>query len=90
MCTGCGLCITECPADAIALRGRIAQIDMDECIRCGACHKICPRDAVRHDSDQVPLSVEENLKAAERLLGKCGSDEAKQRYLDKYLLSAVR
>jgi NADH:ubiquinone oxidoreductase subunit F (NADH-binding) len=46
-CTGCGLCIRECPQDAI--RGERKEphaIDQELCIRCGICHDVCSFDAV--------------------------------------------
>ena len=43
MCTGCGICIEECPVKAIALTddGQ-ASINDDFCIRCGRCIDACP------------------------------------------------
>ena len=70
LCTGCGICIAQCPVDAITLeRGRRAEINETECIRCGRCHDACPRDAVRHDSERVPQEVAGNLQWVRRLLG---------------------
>ncbi|MGM0441955.1 MAG: DUF362 domain-containing protein [Elusimicrobiota bacterium] len=87
-CTGCGICVEQCPVDAIFLdTGEIAEINMDECIRCGECHGICPREAVMHDSLKIPERVEENLKTAERLLKKCPSEDYKVSYLNKYIKS---
>ena len=37
-CTGCGLCLTVCPHQVIALTdGRAAVKDRDACMECGAC-----------------------------------------------------
>lgn len=69
MCTGCRICITECPVDAIALNSDgLAEIDDAECIRCGRCHDVCPQEAVRHDSEQIPQNVAENLRWVRKLL----------------------
>jgi len=69
MCTGCGLCVKDCPVDAIALNGAgLAEIDEAECIRCGRCHDVCPRDAVRHDSERIPQEIVENLQWVRTLL----------------------
>ncbi len=88
MCTGCEICIEECPADAISMEDKgFARIDMDECIRCGTCHDICPQEAARHDSEKVPEKIQENVKTAKRLLKKCETEEAIIGFLDKYLKS---
>lgn len=86
VCTGCGICVENCPADAILMEaGKTAEIDMSECIRCGDCHDICPQEAVRHDSEKIPEKTETNIKTARRLLEKCGTKEAKIKYLGKYI-----
>jgi len=70
MCTGCSLCVKECPVDAIALNAEgLAEIDEVECIRCGRCHDVCPQDAVRHDGERIPQEVTENLRWVRQLLG---------------------
>ena len=69
-CTGCSLCIKECPVDAIALSAEgLAKIDEAECIRCGRCHDACPQNAVRHDGERIPQEVAANLQWVRRLLG---------------------
>lgn len=46
-CSGCGLCMDECPADAIVLDDDgIAVVDGDECTECGACVDVCPNVAI--------------------------------------------
>ena len=70
ICTGCRLCIEECPVGAIELNADgFAEIDDAECIRCGRCHDVCPQDAVRHDGERIPQEVAENLRWIRRLLG---------------------
>jgi ferredoxin len=68
MCTGCGICITECSAGVILMDGDIAFIDEENCIRCGVCHDICPVEAVRHDGERIPDEVQANLDWVKELL----------------------
>lgn len=68
MCTGCGICVEECCADAISMDGETASIDEDDCIRCGVCHDVCPSDAVRHDGERIPEEVQSNIDWVEELL----------------------
>jgi ferredoxin len=42
-CQGCGICLRECPADAIVGDKRMVHvIDQEKCIRCGTCLDVCP------------------------------------------------
>ncbi|MBN1346370.1 MAG: NADH-quinone oxidoreductase subunit NuoF [Phycisphaerae bacterium] len=46
-CTGCGLCMKECPQDAISgERKQPHQIDQDKCVMCGLCFDVCQCSAV--------------------------------------------
>jgi ferredoxin len=46
-CTGCGLCVDDCPMDAISIdEQNIAMIDAEACIGCGVCTHVCPADAI--------------------------------------------
>jgi NAD-dependent dihydropyrimidine dehydrogenase PreA subunit len=46
-CTGCGECVTACPAGALALRdGRAAIAHPEDCQYCGNCEELCPEGAV--------------------------------------------
>jgi NADH:ubiquinone oxidoreductase subunit F (NADH-binding)/(2Fe-2S) ferredoxin/Pyruvate/2-oxoacid:ferredoxin oxidoreductase delta subunit len=46
-CTGCGLCRTNCPAEAIAGEPREPhRISADLCTRCGVCRQVCREEAV--------------------------------------------
>ena len=67
-CDGCGICIEECPVEAITMIENKAEINMEKCIRCGICHKKCPQNASRHDSERIPEEVEENIKWVKGLL----------------------
>jgi NADH:ubiquinone oxidoreductase subunit F (NADH-binding)/(2Fe-2S) ferredoxin len=47
-CPGCGLCVRECPVDAITSAGKKKPVILDEakCTKCGACYNICRLGAV--------------------------------------------
>ena len=46
-CTGCELCVPECPAEAISMVEDKALIDQDTCTQCEACVEVCPVDAIK-------------------------------------------
>jgi len=46
LCTGCGLCISQCPASALSMGDRIPQVDQDKCIVCFCCQETCPEKAI--------------------------------------------
>jgi NAD-dependent dihydropyrimidine dehydrogenase PreA subunit len=56
-CTGCGLCIEACPADAIHLvedtAGRYAVVDAQACRACEACVEACPVGAITSTTEPV-------------------------------------
>ena len=46
-CTGCGLCLTSCPSDAITgEKKKVHSILQGKCTKCGICHDSCNFDAV--------------------------------------------
>jgi len=55
-CTGCGLCVLDCPKKAMSLQHKKAVID-EECVECGACLKVCPVDALISDDKPKPGCV---------------------------------
>lgn len=44
-CTACGLCLEECPVEAISEGEEKYSINPDDCTDCGACAEVCPVDA---------------------------------------------
>ncbi len=46
-CTGCGLCLRNCPSEAISGQKKKRHfIDQAKCIKCGTCRDVCKFDAV--------------------------------------------
>ena len=88
-CTGCGICIEECPVDAISMKNEEAGINMAECIRCGVCHDICPQEAVRHDGEQIPGIVKSNVEMTKKSMELCakylGNAKEKDNCLDRMI-----
>jgi len=83
LCSGCRICVDECPVGAISMEKGIAFIKEDECIRCGVCHDVCPEGAVRHDGERIPEEVQSNLAYAKKLLTNeyYSNDKPKQKEL---------
>jgi len=48
-CIGCGICISFCNVDAIAVneqRGVVEVIALEDCIECHSCQQNCPEGAI--------------------------------------------
>lgn len=46
-CIGCGMCVTVCPHQIMAVQDKKAVIlDFDACMECGACAQNCPTNAM--------------------------------------------
>ena len=41
-CTGCGICVGQCPNDAIVLEDYGTAKITQTCIHCGKCLEVCP------------------------------------------------
>jgi ferredoxin len=44
-CVACGVCQSECPAEAIIEGEDKYSIDPDKCTDCGSCAEVCPSEA---------------------------------------------
>jgi len=88
-CVGCGICVEECPVDAILMENEVAEINMNDCIRCGKCHDVCPEEAVRHDSEKIPDEVKANVEKTKNFMDACakylGNVEEKQKCLNRMI-----
>lgn len=84
MCTGCGICVDECPVGAIELDSNALAVIKDaECIRCGKCHDVCPQEAVRHDSERIPQEVAANLQWVRGLLDHFKTASERAAFMDR-------
>jgi NADH-quinone oxidoreductase subunit F len=46
-CTGCLVCLRNCPSDAITgAKQEVHTIDVEKCTRCGMCMSVCKFDAI--------------------------------------------
>lgn len=45
-CIGCGICVKNCPAEAIKVENFHAIIDYEKCTGCGVCMEKCPKKAI--------------------------------------------
>ena len=57
-CLGCGVCVSVCPAEAIALNENgVAEVDETKCLGCGACADACPQEIIRLHEGANPMVV---------------------------------
>ncbi|MEF8832913.1 MAG: 4Fe-4S binding protein [Candidatus Thermoplasmatota archaeon] len=45
-CIGCGVCVENCPMDAIVIKEGKAEIKSEKCSNCRKCVSACPQDAI--------------------------------------------
>lgn len=56
-CTGCGLCVTHCPTDAVEMvGGRPVITRPQDCAYCGICEELCPTGAIELTYEIVSLT----------------------------------
>jgi hydrogenase-4 component H/formate hydrogenlyase subunit 6 len=58
-CTGCGLCVRDCPANALELVRESREVYQlryfpTRCAFCGQCQSTCPRGAISHSNRIIP------------------------------------
>ena len=61
-CTGCGICKTKCPTEAIVgIPNKIHFVVDDKCIGCGVCRDVCTHGAVLlADRESIPTHEDED------------------------------
>ncbi len=45
-CVGCGLCVSSCPSNTLAVRDKKAVVAGSSCLECGHCQAACPEGAL--------------------------------------------
>jgi uncharacterized protein (DUF362 family)/NAD-dependent dihydropyrimidine dehydrogenase PreA subunit len=45
-CTGCGVCVEQCPVEALAMENEMPRVDPEVCITCFCCQEMCPEKAM--------------------------------------------
>ncbi len=47
LCSSCGICVVECPTDALAMFDDTPVLYRpDACSYCGVCETVCPEEAI--------------------------------------------
>lgn len=62
-CSGCQLCIKDCPHHNIALQNGKATIKGQDCTKCGHCSAICPNEAVHISGYLAGIPMRDRRKA---------------------------
>lgn len=61
-CTGCGVCIGECPTYAMHLQDGKSHIDYGMCIGCNNCLELCPDSAITLNWGDIPPFMERMME----------------------------
>ena len=46
ICVKCGMCIKNCPQQALSVKDGAISIDRGKCVSCGTCTQVCPSHAM--------------------------------------------
>lgn len=46
LCTACGTCVEQCPAQALSMPDDLPRVDIARCVTCFCCQEICPEKAM--------------------------------------------
>ncbi len=80
-CSGCGLCVSTCPDNAVTLDGdkNGISIDYEKCLACGQCIRVCPTGTLKEGKKGFKILLGGKLgrhpKLAEPLPGIYSEDE---------------
>ncbi len=73
-CIGCGICVRNCPFDAITMEDNLAAIDYEKCYKnceaCGICAEVCPTGAIWTNLTKVLENKKAKVKAKEEAKAK--------------------
>jgi len=67
LCSGCGLCVSICPVNAIDYSEGTFEIDDESCIECGLCYSGCPRSFFPKVLENLEENHDPNVKFLEEL-----------------------
>jgi electron transfer flavoprotein alpha subunit len=62
-CSGCQVCLSQCPVDAIQIVDGIAKINPEKCVGCGKCVQVCPSEAILFEK---PLKKAASVEASDK------------------------
>ncbi|MFX0043086.1 MAG: Coenzyme F420 hydrogenase/dehydrogenase, beta subunit C-terminal domain, partial [Candidatus Hodarchaeota archaeon] len=65
LCSGCGLCVSICPVNAIDYSEGTFEIDDETCIKCGLCYSGCPRSFFPKVLDNLEENNDPDIKFRE-------------------------
>jgi NADH-quinone oxidoreductase subunit F len=69
-CTACGICLRDCPVEAISGGKNLVHIiDQDKCTKCSTCFEVCPTRfsaVVKISGEPVPVAPPLGTKAARK------------------------
>ncbi len=61
LCTGCSVCVSDCPAGCISLEKGLARINENECMGCGECVVVCKTDAISAKWSETLENLQEKM-----------------------------
>jgi ferredoxin len=69
LCLGCGICIENCPQQAILIVSTTAYINQERCNQCRRCLEVCPQGAImevalvsRHELQAIVIGLKDKAE----------------------------